>query len=42
MKGIVVTVALFSLPGMPKHREFLTSNPVAVAQLAEAVALEAT
>ena len=42
MKGIFVAVALFSLPGMPKHREFLTSNYVAVAQPVEAVASDAT
>ena len=42
MKGIFVAVALFSPPGMPKHREFLMSNLVAVAKPVEAVALDAT
>ena len=42
MKGIVVAVVLLFPPGIPKHQEFLTSNPVAVAQLAEAVVSEAT
>ena len=40
MKGIVVTVALFSPPGKPKHREFLTSF-VFVPQLAEGIVSEA-